>query len=321
MKDKAYVTEPIHEVALDVLKRHMDVVMGNGQPPGNVRDLIGDCTFILSKTDPVAINRGIIDAAPRLRHIARHGSGYSNVDVDYASRKGVSVSYVSGVNAVAIAEYTMGLMLLASRKLVFAVEETRKGAPQRSQFLGVQLFGKTLGIIGLGTIGREVVKRAAAFGMKVLVFHPRPQGKDFSGIELVSKEELLARSDVISLHVPLTRETRNIIARDDFESMKRGVFILNLGRGGIIDEAALIANAQSGHVRAAVLDVVEHEPVAADDPILRCPSIYVLPHIAAMTEECQAAIAMEAVTNILRVQRGEKPPFLVDEGVWNARSA
>jgi D-3-phosphoglycerate dehydrogenase len=142
-----------------------------------------------------------------------------------------------------------------------------------------------------------------------------------SGIELVSKEELLSRSDVISLHVPLTRETRNIIDREDFERMKRGVFVLNLGRGGTINEAALIANAESGHVRAAVLDVVEHEPVAADDPILRCPSICVLPHIAAMTEECQAAIAMEAVTNILRVQRGEKPPFLVNDSVWNARTA
>jgi D-3-phosphoglycerate dehydrogenase len=173
MKDKAYVTEPIHEAALDVLKRHMDVIMGDGQPRTKVRDLIGDCAFILSKTDPVVIDREIIDAAPRLRHIARHGSGYSNVDVAYASQKGVSVSYVSGVNAVAIAEYTMGLMLLASRKLLVAVEETRKGAPERSQFLGVELFGKTLGIIGLGTIGREVVKRAAAFGMKVLVYHPR----------------------------------------------------------------------------------------------------------------------------------------------------
>jgi D-3-phosphoglycerate dehydrogenase len=321
MKDKAYVTEPIHEAALDVLKCRMDVIVGTGQPVSQIRDLIGGCTFILSKTDPVAINREIIDAAPRLRHIARHGSGYSNVDVDYASRKGISVSYVSGVNAVAIAEYTMGLMLLASRKLVSAVEEARKGAPERSQFLGVELFGKTLGVIGLGTIGREVVRRAAAFGMKVVVYHPRPQGKDMSGIELVSKEELLSRSDVISLHVPLTRETRNIIDREDFERMKRGVFVLNLGRGGTINEAALIANAESGHVRAAVLDVVEHEPVAADDPILRCPSICVLPHIAAMTEECQAAIAMEAVTNILRVQRGEKPPFLVNDSVWNARTA
>lgn len=321
MKDRVYLTEPIHEAALAVLRNHMDVVVGAGQPSREARELIGCCNFILSKTDPVAIDRTLMDAAPRLRHIARHGSGYSNVDVDYASRKGITVSYVSGVNAVAIAEYTMGLMLLASRRLVFAVEQTRKGAPDRSQFLGMELSGKTLGIIGLGTIGREVARRALAFGMKVNVFHPRPEGKDFSGIDLVSRQELIAGSDVISLHVPLTRETRNIIGKDDFANMKKGVIILNLGRGGIIDEAALIANAQDGHVRAAVLDVVEHEPVAADDPLLRCPSILVLPHIAAMTEECQAAIAMEAVTNILRVQRGEKPPFLVNADVWQAHPA
>jgi len=319
MSHKIFVTEPIHQTALDRLASHFPIDVGDlTLPRDEIKRRVADATVILSKTDPLRIDREIIDAAPRLVHISRHGSGYNNVDIGYATARGVSVSFVSGVNAVTIAEYTVGLMILAARKLVSAVEKSRAGDPPRGQFLGTELFGKTVGIVGLGLIGREVVKRVRAFGMNVLVYHPRPQGKDFTGLEitLVPFEDLLARSDVVSIHTPLSEETRNLFGERELSLMKPTAYLLNLGRGGIVDETALLAALRENRLAGAVLDVLADEPVKADDPLLACENCIILPHIAAMTAETQARTAMAAVENILTFCRGEKPRHLANPEAW-----
>jgi D-3-phosphoglycerate dehydrogenase len=319
MPHKIFITEPIHETAQRLLTGSFPTDVGDlSLARDEIKRRVADATVILSKTDPLKIDREIIDAAPRLRHIARHGSGYNNVDIGYATSRGVSVSYVSGLNTVAIAEYTVGLMLLATRKLVPAVEKSRAGDPPRGQFLGVELQGKTFGIVGLGLIGREVVKRVRAFGMEVLAYHPRPQGKDFSGLEitLVPFDELLARSDIVSIHAPLSPETRDMFGRRELSLMKPTAYLLNLGRGGIVDEIALAEALQARRLAGAVLDVLAHEPVSADEPLLRCESCIILPHIAAMTAETQARIAMGAVQNILAFCRGESPSHLANPEAW-----
>lgn len=324
MRHKVYVTEPIHPVAAARLTGTLPTEFGDlSLPREEIKLRLADATIILSKTDPLLIDREIIDAAPNLVHIARHGSGYSNVDLDYASSRGISISYLSGLNVVSMAEYTIALMLLAARKLVPAVEQSREGNPPRDQFLGIELSGKTIGIIGVGQIGREVVKRASAFGMNVLGYHPRPRGKDFSGLDitLVALDELLARSDFVSIHTPLSSETRNLVGARELGLMRPGAYLLNLGRGGIIDEVALADALRANGIGGAVLDVLAHEPVRADEPLLAFDNCIILPHIAAMTEETQARTSMAVVENILAVSRGERPQFLANPQAWSLAHA
>lgn len=319
MQHKVFLTEEIQPEAARRLRAALPIVVGHpGQSLDEVREQVADATIILSKTDPLRIGREIIDAAPRLVHIARHGSGYSNVDVDHATARGISVSYLHWLNTVAIAEYTLGLMLMAARNLVQAVERSRLGAPDRVALMGTELSGKTLGILGPGAIGIEVVRRAHAFGMRVLAYHPRPEGKDFSGLPmtLVPLRTLLSESDFVSIHTPLTPETRGVISTPELAAMKPSAWLLNLGRGGIVDEAALRAALEGGGIAGAVLDVLENEPVSASDPLLSCPGCIVLPHIAAMTVETQDRIAMAVVDDVCAVARGERPAHLANPSAW-----
>lgn len=319
MDHKIYLTEPIEATAQERLRRAFRIAVGDlSLSIKDHRRRVADATVLLSKSDPIRIDREFIDAAPRLRHIARHGTGYNNVDVAYATAKGISISYVYGVNAVAVGEYTVGLMLLVARKLVSAVEKSRLGDPARGQFLGMELLGKTFGIVGVGAIGREVIRRVQAFGMRILAYHPRPQGKDFSDLEmtLVPLDELLTRSDVVSIHTPLTDETRNLIGARELSLMRPNAYLMNLGRGGIIDEVALAETLRERRIAGAVLDVLANEPVRADNPLLQYENCIILPHIATMTAETQARTAMAAVENILSFCRGERPPYLANPEAW-----
>ena len=182
----------------------------------------------------------------------------------------------------------------------------------------MELLGKTFGIIGVGRIGREVIQRVRAFGMQVLAYHPRPQGKDFSGLDmtLVSLDELLARSDVVSVHTPLTDETRNLIGARELSLMKPTAYFMNVGRGGIVDEVALAEILRERRIAGAVLDVLASEPVSANDPLFQYDNCIILPHIATMTAETQARTAMAAVENILSFCRGERPPYLANPEAW-----
>lgn len=184
--------------------------------------------------------------------------------------------------------------------------------------MGTELSGKTLGIVGPGAIGAEVIRRAVAFGMRVLAYHPRPAGKDFTGLSmtLVPLDALLRDSDFVSIHTPLTPETRGLFGAREFGLMKPSAWLLNLGRGGIIDEGDLRTALEGGRIAGAVLDVLENEPVSETEPLLHCANCIVLPHIAAMTAETQARTAMAAVENLCAVARGERPARLVNPTAW-----
>jgi len=312
-----YVTEPVHPDAQALLARHLDVDIGDeGLAPGELRRRVAGVDVILSKTDPIAIDAGVIDAAPKLRLIARHGSGYSNVDVDHATDKGILVTNTPGVNAVSVAEYTLGLMFAAARRIVPAAEACRAGGPDRLAFMGQELCGKTFGIIGVGQIGRQVVRRVDALGMRVLAHHPRPSARDLTDLplELVDLDRLLEESDVVSLHLPLTERTRDMIGARELALMKPTAILLNLARGGVVDETALYRALERKALFAAATDVLAREPVRADEPLLRLGNCLVLPHIATVTAEAQRAVAMTAVEEILRFARGERPRHVVNPG-------
>ena len=273
------MTEPVHPEAQALLARGARVDVGDEHvTPEELRRRVADVDVILSKTDPVPIDSEVIDAAPRLRLIARHGSGYSNVDVDHATGRGIVVTNTPGVNAVTIAEYTVGLMIAAARRLVPAASACRAGAPDRLGFLGHELSGKTFGIVGVGRIGREVVRRVSALGMRVIAHHPRPSARGLADLPLalVDLDTLLEESDVVSLHVPLNEQTRNLIGARELASMKPTAILLNLSRGGVVDEGALYDALERGAIDAAATDVLAVEPVSAAEPLLRLDNCLVL---------------------------------------------
>lgn len=321
---KVYLTEPIQSEAQALLKSHVDLAVGSlSSRREELLERVSGVDVIFNKTDPVMIDREIIDAAPRLKYIARHGSGYNNVDLEYATKKGILVSNTPNVNAVAIAEYTIGLMLMLTRNLLGAAQAARRGNPERLNYVGVELQGKTLGIIGVGRIGREVVKRAQAFNMKVLAYHPRPSAKKLTGLglTLVGLDELLANSDIVSIHAPLTSETRYLIGARELSIMKNGAFLINMGRGGMVDENALTRALREFEIAGAALDVLEEEPVQKGHPLLTLENALVMPHMAALTHETQKRIAMTAVADIIRFAEGKLPQHIVNrEAIKNAIS-
>ena len=303
-----YVTEAIHPQAQALLARHVEIDVGDEAVTlACLRRRVAAVDVILSKTDPLRIGADLIDAASRLRLIARHGSGYSNVDLDHATRKGVVVTNTPGVNAVTIAEFTVGVMFAAARKLVPAAVACHAGAPDRLSFLGRELFGKTFGIVGVGRIGRQVVRRVHALGMRVLAHHPRPSaaGLRHLPLALVDLDTLLRESDVVSLHVPLNDRTHDLIGARELALMKPTAILINVARGGVVEERALYDALARKAIFAAATDVLATEPVSTSEPLLRLDNCLVLPHIAAVTAEAQQAVAMAAVEEILRFARRE----------------
>lgn len=315
MAVRVYLTEPIHQDAVSLLRETTAIDIGDETV--SRKDLlarVAAAEVILSKTDPILIDAELMRSAPALRLVARHGSGYSNVDIDYATQNGIAVSIAAGVNTIAISEYTIGLLFCAARCLPQASAACREGAPERSQFLGLEMTGKTFGIIGVGRIGRAVVQRAAALGMRVLAHHPRPSASGLADLplELVSLDRLLAESDVISLHAPLVPDTRNLIGAPELARMKPQAILLNLSRGGIVDETALFEALSSNRIFAAATDVLIREPVHSDEPLLSLPNCIVLPHIAAMTFETQRNIALSAANQTLQCLNGNVPENIVN---------
>lgn len=233
----------------------------------------------------------------RLRAIARAGVGVDNIDVAAATRRGIVVMNTPGGNTVSAAEHTLALLLALARHIPAADLSMKSGRWERNQFVGTQLAGKVIGIVGLGRIGREVARRCAAFEMKVIGYDPflTPERAAQQGIEAVSRlDDLLSRCDFLTVHVPLTPETRSLIGARELGLLKKGCRVLNVARGGIIDEAALAEALRSGHVAGAGLDVFSTEPPSPDNPLLKAPNVILTPHLGASTVEAQETVAREA---------------------------
>lgn len=310
-----YITEPIHEDAQELLFENVVTDIGNfGLNRAEILDRVAAAKVILSKTDPIAIDAELMAAAPELRLVARHGTGYSNIDIDYATANGIAVSITAGVNTKAISEYTVGLMLAAARCLPQAYAACFNGAPDRQRLKGVEITGKIFGIVGVGRIGRAVVELVSALGMKVLAYHPRPSAKNLTDLplELVDLETLLRQSDVVSLHMPLNDDTAGLIGAAELALMKPQSILLNLSRGGVVDEAALFQALSQDRIFSAATDVLEREPLRSDEPLLSLSNCIVLPHIAAMTFETQREIAMTAAQQCLAALAGRVPEYIVN---------
>jgi len=241
------------------------------------------------------ITRDSLARAARLRVIGRAGVGVDNIDVNAATERGIAVLNAPSGNTISAAELAFALLLAIVRRVPAADASMRRGEWDRKSFNGTELYGKTLGLIGSGRIGSEVGKRARAFGMSVLAYDPFLTEERAAAleIELCTLDDLLARADVISLHVPLTEATAGMIGERQLAAMKRGSYLVNAARGGVVDEAALQRALESGHLAGAALDVFAIEPLPADHPLRTAPNVVLTPHVGAATAEAQANVAIE----------------------------
>jgi len=310
---KILVSDPLSDEGLKILKdvEEFQVDVKTELKPDALKDIIKDYNALIVRS-ATKVTKDIIDAADNLRVIGRAGVGLDNVDLDAATQKGIIVMNTPGGNTISTAEHTMSMILALSRNIPQANSSTKRGEWKRSKFMGVELYNKVLGIIGLGRIGSELAKRAASFGMKILAYDPYLSRSvaDGMGIEIVELKEIFELSDYITVHTPLTDETRHMISKEQFALMKKGVRIINCARGGIIDEAALINAIKEGKVIGAALDVFEKEPISPDNELLTFDNVILTPHLGASTEEAQVNVAIE-VAEIVR-------DALLGKGIRNA---
>ena len=246
------------------------------------------------------VDADVLDRAPGLRVVGRAGVGVDNIDVPAASSRGVAVMNAPGGNTISAAELTMALLLSVARRVSEADRNIRDGKWERARLQGVELRGKTLGVIGAGRIGWEVAERCRAFGMGVIVYDPYLPAHRVDELRphLVSFDQLIEEADVISLHVPLNAETKGLIDADALRRMKKGAFVLNASRGGVVDETALAQALGDGLIAGAGLDVFETEPLPPDSPLLAAPNLVLTPHLGASTKEAQVQVALEVARSI-----------------------
>ncbi|MBC7331372.1 MAG: D-glycerate dehydrogenase [Synergistetes bacterium] len=317
---KVLVTYRIPEVGLNALRERFEVDLNDGERLlskeellERVKDADGVVTML---ADPV--DREFIDAGKRLKIIANYAVGYNNIDVNYATEKGIYVTHTPGAMANAVAEITLALMLAVSRRIVEADKYVRAGkfkGWKPGLFLGPGLAGKTLGIIGFGRIGRAVAKRAKSFNMEILYYKRTRLPDDIEetlGVKFKPLEELLKESDFVTLHVPLTQETHHLLDERRLFMMKKGAFLINTSRGPVVDEKALVKALKEGHLGGAGLDVYEREP-QVEPELLEMDNVVLLPHIGAASQDAMERMAVMVAECVIKALSGEKPDYLVPE--------
>jgi len=257
----------------------------------------------------------VMQAAPQLRVISRTGVGYDAVDVKAATARGIIVCNTPGVNRHAVAEWAFALMLACARKMNANLAEVRRGGWTRHE--GMDLAGKTLGIVGLGTIGKEVAQRARAFEMRILAHDVLADVvfAEANGVTYVPLETLLRESDIVSLHCFLNEKSRHLINAERLALMKPTAFLINTARGGIVDTAALIAAVRAGRLAGAGLDVAEVEPLEAGSPLRELDTVYLSPHVGGVTTDARTHSGATAAENLIRALRGERPLAVVNPEV------
>ena len=300
-KTKILITDHISEEGIRKLREFGDVEIQVGVSEEELKARIAgyDALIVRSGTK---VTREVIEAGTRLKVIGRAGVGVDNIDVDSATERGIMVVNAPGANTISAAEHTIGMLLSLSRKIPAANQSLKSGEWSRKKYMGVEVNGKVLGIIGLGRVGGEVAKRAKGLGMRVVAYDPFiSQDKAGElGVSLMGFSEVLSISDFITIHTPLMKDTYHLIGKDEFEKMKEGVRIINCARGGIIDENALVEAIKSGKVAGAALDVFEQEPPPMDSDLLKLDSVIVTPHLGASTEEAQRAAAIVIADEVIR---------------------
>lgn len=262
------------------------------------------------------VTRRLIDAAPGLKVIARPAVGYDTVDMEAAKRRGIAVTIAAGANDQSVADFTMGLLLMAARGIGKAANGVAQGGWDR--VIGTEVWRKTLALVGLGRIGKAVTKRALGFDMRVLAVSRRPD-TDYArahGIEIVTMDQALQNADFLSLHAPLNDSTANLIDAAALAKMKPGSYLINTSRGGLVDEAALADAVTRGHLAGAAVDVLRKQGVNNGSPLIGVPGIIVTPHMASLGREAIERVAMSTARSLVAVLRGERPTSVVNREIY-----
>lgn len=301
-KFRVLLSDSLSPRGVEILKSHpeLEVEVKTGLKPAELAEIIGtfDALVIRSSTK---VTREIIERADSLKVIGRAGVGVDNVDLEAATRRGIVVMNSPLGNSVTTAEHAISMMMALARHIPAANAALKGGKWDRGKFTGTEVCNKILGVIGLGNIGRIVADRALGLKMKVLGFDPilTREAAGRLGIELVPLDEIFTRADFITVHTPLTDDTRGLVGRAAFEKMKKGVRVINCARGGIVDEEALAEAIRSGKVAGAALDVFVDEPPPPDHPLLKLPQVIATPHLGAATDEAQVQVAIDIAHQVV----------------------
>jgi D-3-phosphoglycerate dehydrogenase len=308
------IADKLAESTVEALGDQVEVRWVDGPDREKLLAAVPEADAILVRS-ATTVDAEVLSAAPKLKIVARAGVGLDNVDVDAATERGVLVVNAPTSNIHSAAEHALALLLSAARQIPAADASLREHTWKRSSFSGTEIFGKTVGVVGLGRIGQLVAQRLAAFGAHIVAYDPYVSAARAAqlGIELLSLDELLGRADFISVHLPKTPETAGLIDKEALAKTKPGVIIVNAARGGLVDEAALADAIISGHVRAAGIDVYSKEP-CTDSPLFDLPQVVVTPHLGASTEEAQDRAGTDVAASVKLALAGEFVPDAVNVG-------
>jgi D-3-phosphoglycerate dehydrogenase len=318
---KILVAEPLAKQGLEILRAHHDVDEKIGLSPDELAAIIGEYDALLVRSQ-VKVTADILAHASRLVVIGRAGVGVDNVDLEAATRAGIVVVNAPTGNTVSAAEQTIALMLALARRTAAADASVRRGEWKRSAFTGVELRGRTLGIIGLGKIGQAVADRAHGLEMNVIGYDPFVTADQAAlhGIALVELDQIIEKSDVITVHVPLNKATRGMIGPEQIGKLKPGVMLVNVARGGVYDEAAVAEALLDGKIAGAAFDVFEKEP-PVDSPLMSAPNTVLTPHLGASTAEAQVRVAEEACEQVIDVLAGRSARYAVNAPLLTPETA
>lgn len=299
---KVLVSDKLSEEGLRILRAGagLEVDVKTELKPEELEKIIGDYEALIIRSN-TKVTAGLLEKAKKLKIVGRAGIGVDNVDCPAASKYGIIVENTPSGNATTTAEQAIAMLFSVSRMIPQATMSMKEGKWDKKSFVGRELTNKILGVIGVGNIGKIVAERALGLKMKVIGFDPflTPEAATQMGIELVTLEDLYRRSDYITIHVPLTDKTRNLLNKDSFALMKKGVFVINCARGGIVNEADLLQALEEGKVAGAGLDVFEKEPPAADSVLIKHPRVVCTPHLGASTDEAQLNVAIEVAEQVV----------------------
>ncbi|MDQ2923348.1 MAG: phosphoglycerate dehydrogenase, partial [Candidatus Dormibacteraeota bacterium] len=306
------VADPLAEDGLERLRRAGEVTVVSKLPEAELIQRIPEFDALIVRSE-TRVTASVLEAGKMLRVVGRAGVGVDNIDVDAATRKGIIVVNAPRGNIVAAAEHTIALLVSLARWVPQADASVKRGEWTRAKFIGTEIRGKTLGVIGLGNVGSEVAKRAHGLEMEVIAYDPvvSVERAELFNVELVSLDELLKRSDFVSVHVPLVDANRNLISGPELALMKPTARLINAARGGIVDEDALFEALNSGRLAAAASDVFVTEPPGAH-PLLTLPNFVATPHIGASTTEAQISVAFDVAEEVAAVLAGDLPRFAVN---------
>lgn len=307
---KVLVSDPISDLGIQQLVDAADITVDKktGLTEDELVAIIGEYDALLVRSQ-TRVTARIMEAGKKLKVVGRAGVGVDNIDLEAATKRGIIVINAPDGNTITTCEHTFAMMMALSRHIPQAYMKTVNGEWDRKSFLGVELRNKTLGVLGMGRIGSEVAKRAKAFGMDILAYDPflTEDRAEKLQVKLATVDDIIRHADFMTVHTPLTPETRHMISKAQFEVMKKGMRIINCARGGVIDELALVEAIDEGIVAGAAFDVFEEEPPRADHPFLSHPKIIVTPHLGASTVEAQENVAIDVSEQVVHILRNE--PF------------